>query len=223
MKILIAYDSEYRFLPETLVTDSSFSIELSTSKAEASERIHLYEYDCILLCSDAESREFQTLLNEVTHSNKSSGLIFISKEITVEQKVKALNAGVDDCLLYPIHPEEIKARILAIIRRKKFNAHQHIHFANLIIDLHQKKVLVWNTPIALTPKEYEILLYLIMNQQKIVAPALLSEYLWREASEDKESNNLIVHIKNLRKKLKQSKAEIEIKNVYAIGYQIIEL
>jgi len=131
---------------------------------------------------------------------------------------------VDDCLTAPIHPEELKARILAIIRRKKFNARHRIHFANLILDLDQKQVSVWNTAVSLTPKEYEILLYLIMNQKKTVSPAMLSEYLWGEASEEKESNNpLIAHIKNLRKKLKQAKAELEIKNLYAVGYQIVEL
>ena len=225
MKILVLY-SEHEAVPFSDLSgkDTDFIIEWTTSTKEASEKIHLYEYDCILLFSDFSRKEVQELFHEISESNKNSGLIFISKEITVEQKVKALNAGADDCLIAPIHPEELKARIHAIIRRKKFNTRHQIHFANTVIDLDQKQVLVWDTPVSVTPKEYEILLYLIMNQKKTVSPTMLSEYLWGEASEDKESNNLLIaHIKNLRKKLKQAKAELEIKNIYAVGYQIVEL
>ncbi|MDB5274035.1 MAG: basR [Chitinophagaceae bacterium] len=225
MKILVLY-SKHELLPFSDLSgkDADFVVESTTSNKEASEKIHLYEYDCILLFSDFDHPEVQELFHEIAHSNKNSGLIFLSKEITVEQKVKALNAGADDCLIQPVHPDELKARIHAIVRRKKFNARHQIHFANLVIDLDQKQVLVWNTPISVTPKEYEILLYLIMNQKKTVSPTMLSEYLWGESSEEKESNNLLMtHIKNLRKKLKQAKAELEIKNIYAVGYQMVEL
>ena len=191
---------------------------------DASEKIHLYEYDCILIFTGSNPQEAEKLIQESGKTNRNSGLILLAPEISVAQKVKALNAGADDCLTIPIHPDELKARIFAIIRRKKFNTQHRIRFANTIVDLEQKQVSVWNTPVALTPKEYEIFLYLIMNQNKTVSPTMLAEYLWGEESEEKESNNpLIAHIKNLRKKLTQAKAELEIKNIYAVGYQIIEL
>lgn len=201
-----------------------FSIEWTNSHTLASEKIHLYEYDCILIFTGSNQQEAQDIILESGKTNKNSGLILLAPEITVAQKVRALNAGADDCLTVPIHPDELKARILAIIRRKKFNTQHQIRFANIIVDLEQKQVAVWNTPVALTPKEYDILIYLIMNQKKTVSPAMLAEYLWGEESEEKESNNpLIAHIKNLRKKLTQAKAELEIKNIYAVGYQIVEL
>ncbi|MBC7487750.1 MAG: response regulator transcription factor [Cytophagaceae bacterium] len=201
-----------------------FTLEWSISRADTSDKIHLYEYDCILIFTGSNHQEAQEIILESGKTNKSSGLILLAPEITVAQKVNALNAGADDCLTIPIHPDELKARILAIIRRKKFNTQHQIRFANIIVDLEQKQVAVWNTPVALTPKEYEILIYLIMNQKKTVSSTMLAEYLWGEESEEKESNNpLIAHIKNLRKKLTLAKAELEIKNIYAVGYQIIEL
>ncbi|MFN8414857.1 MAG: response regulator transcription factor [Cytophagaceae bacterium] len=210
--------------PDNQSKDALWEIDLPASATEISEKVYLYEYDCILFYGTFDSKEWKELLQSIPHNNTNTGLILLSHEISVEQKVKALNAGADDCLILPIHPDELKARVLAIVRRKKFNAGKQINFANTSINLEQRQIFVWNTPIALTPKEYDILLYFIMNRTKIVTPTLLSEYLWGDASDEKESGNLLItHIKNLRKKLKQTKAEIEIKNIYATGYQILEL
>ena len=224
MKVLAISLSHQETCFSGLRREVDFMVEWSTSRISASEKIQLYEYDCILLFTDSDNQEAQEIILEIGKTNKNSGVILLSSKITVAQKIKALNAGADDCLSVPIHPEELKARILAIIRRKRFHTLHEIRFANIIIDLAKKQLCVWNTPVTLTPKEYKIMLYLIMHQKKTVSPIMLAEYLWGEESEEKESNNLLIaHIKNLRKKLKQAKAELEIKNIYAVGYQIIEL
>jgi len=224
MKILaITEGSTYTPSANTLAKEAGFTIELASSFQEASEKAHLYEYDCILLYSSHKSNSYH-LLQELLLQNQNSGLILLTPQLTVEEKVNAFHAGADDCLDIPYHIDELKARIIAIVRRKKFNTRHLIHFANTVIDLGSKSIRVWNTPITLTPKEYDILLYLIMNRHKAVQTIRLSEYIWGEAYESKESNNLLItHIKNLRKKLNQAKAEVEIKNIYAVGYQIVEL
>ncbi len=224
MKILaITNGSTYTLYAKTLAKETGFTIELVSSFAEASEKVHLYEYDCILLFSNPKD-SWQQVLKELILQNQNSGLILLKPELAVDEKVNAFQAGADDCLSIPYHIDELKARILAIVRRKKFNTRHLIHFANTVIDLGSKSVCVWDNPITLTPKEYDILLYLIMNRHKAVQTISLSEYLWGEESENKESNNLLItHIRNLRKKLAQAKAEVEIKNIYAVGYQIIEL
>ncbi|MDF2455036.1 MAG: basR [Cytophagaceae bacterium] len=224
MKILaIADGSTYTLHAKSLAKETGFTIELVSSFAEASEKVHLYEYDCILLFS-ATKGNWQQILTELILQSQNSGLILLKPELAVDEKVNAFQAGADDCLSIPYHTEELKARILAIVRRKKFNTRHLIHFANTVIDLGSKNVCVWDNPITLTPKEYDILLYLIMNRHKAVQTISLAEYLWGEESENKESNNLLItHIRNLRKKLVQAKAEVEIKNIYAVGYQIIEL
>ncbi len=224
MKILVVSSDNSFSFPDCLAKKALWRIDFPASATEASEKVHLYEYDCILLYTFFNNKDWEQLLYNIIQKNNTTGLILLSDKIEVDQKVKVLNAGADDCLILPIHPDELKARILAIVRRKKFNSGHQINFANIIINLDQRQISVWNTPIALTPKEYDILIYFIMNRTKTISPTLLSEYLWGDATDDKESGNLLItHIKNLRKKLKQAKAEIEIKNIYATGYQIIEL
>lgn len=224
MKILaITGDVNYITLANKLAKEISFTLERVSSFDDASEKIHLYEYDCILLYSKQEENWLQLLTN-LTIQNQLSGLILLTPELTVDEKVKAFHAGADDCLAIPYHSDELEARMVAIVRRKKFNTRHLIHFANTVIDIGSKTVCVWNNPIALTPKEYDILLYLLMNRHKAVQTLNLAEYLWGENWDSKESNNLLItHIKNLRKKLAQTKAEVEIKNIYGVGYQIVEL
>ena len=224
MKILIAnITDDIKPISETLLSDQDFTIDIADNISIASEKAYLYEYDCILLHCNLSDRAAKDFLSEIEDGYKNSGFIVISGEDSVTSKINALNAGADDYVAIPYHPDELKARILAVVRRKKFNTRHKIHFANMIIDLGLKKVLVWDHTVSLTRKEYEILVYFIMNKNRTVSSLMLSEYLWSEESENKDANLLISHIKNLRKKLKLAKAELEIKNIYSVGYQIIEV
>ena len=221
MRILLAHiDSA---LPKGFPAhQADFNWEYTHSEKDLREKLYLYEYDCILLCS--ENNDLLKSLLETESKNANSGIILLSKAASLDHKVEALNEGADDYLTIPFHFEELKARIIAVVRRRRFNTRKNIHFANLIIDLDQRTVLVWEKAVLLTKKEYEILLYLIMNRHKTVSTVSLYEYLWNEDNEDREYYNLLLaHIKNLRKKLNLAKAELEIKNSYGIGYQIIEL
>jgi DNA-binding response OmpR family regulator len=224
MKVLIIGQEE-NFINsfEQNFKDAGYLYEFLNGYKQASEKLEIYEYDCILLSysSNDDIFDFIRLQEE---NNNIGGVIIISPETTVENKVKLLNMGADDFITIPVHFAELSARINAVIRRKKFQTNNKIHFANLVIDFHLRKVLVWNTSVELTKKEYEILLYLIANKVKVVSRLALAEYLWGDNTDNMDSFNILsAHIKNIRRKMKDAKAEIEIKNIYGIGYQIIEL
>jgi DNA-binding response OmpR family regulator len=221
MKVLIATpDNEQQQLLNNILEQAGFTIDLTTSSSATSERIHVSEYDCIILSTSFNP----SLLTEILKQEKNEGIIMISSTESLEEKVKALREGADDFIILPTHPEEISARIYALIRRKKFHTRTNIYFGNLTINIQDRTVLVWDKAIAFTRKEIDILLYLISNKDKVVQKEKLSEYLWSEDSGAPDSDNaLIAHIKNIRKKLTQEKTEVEIKNIYGIGYQIIEL
>lgn len=225
MKVLIATpDNEQQQLLNSILEQTGFTIDLTTSFNAASERIHISEYDCIILSNNFNTNGNPSLLTEILKQGRNEGIIMISSTESLEEKVKALREGADDFIILPTHPEEISARIYALIRRKKFHTSTNVYFGNLTINIQNRTVLVWDKAIAFTKKEIDILLYLISNKDKVVQKDKLSEYLWSEDSGAPDSDNaLIAHIKNIRKKLTQEKTEVEIKNIYGIGYQIIEL
>lgn len=225
MKVLsIQLGSAFSKIAQEVSKDWDDFVEYAHSIGEASEKTHLYDYDCILLYCDLAQERPEKLLLEINTKHTQGGVIVLSSQHTVAQIVNVLHAGADDCLSVSCDPAELHARMLAIVRRKKLDVRNKLHFANLVIDLVSKDVFVWNQRIALTKKEYNLLLYLIMNKYKTVSQVMLTEYLWGEAVESTDSANLLVaHLKNLRKKLKQAKAELEIKNQYGLGYQIVEI
>lgn len=201
-----------------------YILDSVTSLSEANQKINIYEYDCILLDGDLLGKNTFSLIEQVSGLSRTDGLVILSKGLTPEERVKALELGADDIIIFPPNLPELNARVKAIIRRKKFHSKNRIYFGNIIIDIFSKSVLVWSTPVNLTKKEFEILLYLISNKNKVVSKTSLAEYLWGETAEHLDSYDaLFTHLKNLRKKLKEVKAEVEFKSIYGVGYQIIEL
>jgi DNA-binding response OmpR family regulator len=92
------------------------------------------------------------------------------------------------------------------------------------IDLQQHSIKINNAPINLTKKEFDILQQLVANKNRVLSRNALAEYIWGDHVDHVESFDfLFVHIKNLKKKLKQAEALVEIKNIYGVGYQIVEL
>ena len=126
--------------------------------------------------------------------------------------------GADDYLAKPFHLSELKARIAAIIRRKNLSGNSRVKFNGIQIDSEAKIATVNDIPIELTRKEYELLLYFIINKKKVISKNAIAEHLW---GDDMAGNNdfIYTHIKNLRKKLTDAGEENYIKSVYGMGYK----
>jgi len=223
MKLLLQ-TSDQSIELKAFLQSQNIECEFAKNTEAASEKLSLYQYDCVVLeIASAESITFQ-LLKSCAEENKSEGLIALSSNSTLENKVTILNAGADDFLQIPFQFEELLARIRAVIRRKRFDTRTKLYLGNLVVDLLQNTAFSWDKDLNLTKKEYELLLFLIANKTRTLTKTTLSEYLWGDEADNMDSYNLLfTHIKNLRKKLHQSKTELEIKNVYGVGYQIIEL
>lgn len=183
-------------------------------------------YDAIVLDIANLSRldSCFTFLEKMSNENRKEGLVVISAQDDLEQRLKLFELGADDVVTPKCHPSELVTRIRTIIKRKNFNTRNKLYFANLVIYFEERSVYVWNNPIDLTKKEYEILLHLIANKNRVLTKESLAGYLWSDYSEKSDSFDfLFTHIKNLRKKLLTAKAELIIKNIYGVGYQIEEL
>ena len=224
MKILIVEDEQD--LVTSLLAFSekeNYQAEVAKTFSEASERIGLYEYDCILLDINLPDGNGLQLLEDLKKVNKTDGVIIISARNSLDDKIKGLNLGADDYLTKPFHFSELNARIQAVIRRKKFDAPHTLTFSNIEIDLSSHAVTIDHQATSLTKKEFDILQHLIANKNRVVSKTSLAEYIWGDRVDSANSFDfLFVHLKNLKKKLKQAGAMVEIKNIYGVGYQLID-
>ena len=224
MKILIVEDEQD--LVTSLLAFSekeNYQAEVAKTFSEASERIGLYEYDCILLDINLPDGNGLQLLEDLKKVNKTDGVIIISARNSLDDKIKGLNLGADDYLTKPFHFSELNARIQAVIRRKKFDAPHTLIFSNIEVDLSSHAVTIDHQATSLTKKEFDILQHLIANKNRVVSKTSLAEYIWGDRVDSANSFDfLFVHLKNLKKKLKQAGAMVEIKNIYGVGYQLID-
>ena len=112
-------------------------------------------------------------------NNKTDGVIIITAKNSLDDKVNGRNLGADDCLAKPFFMPELIARVSAIIRRKRFGDTK-ISFGNVVIDVLGKNVFVRNREIDLTRKEYDLLLFLMSNKNRVVSKNAIAAHLRRQ-------------------------------------------
>lgn len=224
MKILIVEDEKE--LSKTLVASlakENFVVETADDFHSASEKIELHEYDCILLDIMLPNGTGLQLLEQLKSTGKSGNVIIISAKDSLDDKLKGLELGADDYLTKPFHIAELNARVKAVIRRNKFDGKNAIQIANIVLDIHERTFFVNNEKVLLNRKEFDILNYFLLNKNRLVTKTALAEHVWGDNIDRSDNYDFIYYqIKNLRKKLSDAKANIEIEAVYGVGYKLIE-
>ncbi|WP_316831516.1 response regulator transcription factor [Pedobacter aquatilis] len=186
----------------------------------ASEKISLYEYDCILLDLGLPGGDGLSLLSQLKALKKSEGVLIISARHSLDDKLAGLDLGADDYLVKPFHLSELKARVTAIVRRKKFNGENIITFNELMIDVAAMQVNVNGNKLVLTKKEFDLLVYFLANKNKVVSKNAMAEHLWGDEMDMSDDFDFIyTHVKNLRKKLVEAGMNDYLRSVYGIGYK----
>lgn len=187
----------------------------------AIEKINLYSYDCILLDLTLPGGDGLKILSEIKGLNKMDGVLIISARHSLDDKLSGLEMGADDYLVKPFHLSELKARIMAIVRRKNFSGSNLMSFSEINIDLLAMEVKVNEKVIILTKKQYDLLIYFISNQGKVITKSAIAEHLWGDEIDMSDDFDFIyTHIKNLRKKLIEGGANDYIKSMYGVGYKL---
>ena len=186
----------------------------------AIDKLSNYDYDCILLDIGLHDGEGFAVLDFLKEQQKNETVLIISARNSLDDKLKGLNLGADDYLTKPFHLAELKARVVAIYRRKAFNTNSKLVFNEVSIDLLGRTVEVNNTPVILTRKEYDMLLYFIANKGKVISKNAIAEHLWGDEMDMHDNFDFIyTHVKNLRRKLLDAKSKDYLKSVYGIGYK----
>ena len=187
---------------------------------EALEKIETYQYDCIVLDIMLPGGSGLQLLQELKKTNKTDGVIIISARNELDDKITGIQLGADDYLTKPFHLSELSVRIAAIIRRKNMQGSNLVKFEEIEIDVPAKQVKINGSELVLTRKEYELLVYFIINRNRVLSKNAIAEHLWGDNMDMADNYDFIyAHIKNLRKKLIQAGAGDYLQSVYGMGYK----
>ena len=221
MKILIIEDE--KIIRESIVTylkDEHYLCEIAVDYSSASEKMELYEYDCILLDITLPGGSGLSLLKELKTTNRLDGVLIISAKNALDDRVEGLNLGADDYLTKPFHLSELSARVAAIIRRKQFEGNNDLQFNEINIDTLAKTVSINKNQIELTRREYDLILFFVSNKNRVISKNAIAEHLWGDEMDAIDNFDFIyTHIKNLRKKLTDVGCMDYIHSIYGMGYK----
>lgn len=224
MKILVVEDE--KDLSELIVQSLSkekYVVETACDFHAAMGKIGSYQYDCILLDIGLPGGDGLEVLKSLREEGKSENIIIISAKDSIEDKITGLNLGADDYLTKPFHIAELNARVKALLRRKKLESRQNLEFGNISMDIDDRQVFIHNEKIDLNRKEFDILNYFLFNKNRLVSKMSLAEHVWGDNIDQADNFDFVYYqIKNLRKKLKEADAGIEIEAVYGTGYRVRE-
>jgi DNA-binding response OmpR family regulator len=222
LKILIVEDE--KVLNESMVaylSASDYVCESVSTYSNALEKIDNHTYDCIVLDIMLPGGSGLQLLKYLKEDRKNEGVIIISAKGALDDKITGFQLGADDYLTKPFHLSELSMRIAAIIRRRNFQGQSVITAGDISIDVPAKTVHVNKKELDLTQKEYQLLLYLVTNKNKIVSKNAIAQHLWGDDLDFAENYDFIyTHIKNIRKKIIAAGGNDSIRSVYGMGYKL---
>ncbi|GHT05619.1 DNA-binding response regulator [Bacteroidia bacterium] len=222
MKILVIEDEpEMVKTIESFLSNEKFIVEKATDYDSGIEKVFLYEYDCILLDISLPGGSGLKILEKMKKAGVAGNVIIISAKDSIEDKITGLDFGADDYLTKPFHLAELHARIKAVMRRKQLDGKEILHFGNLSLDFKNRLVFVDEKELKLNRKEFDMLSFFTTNTNRLITKEALAEHVWGDNTDAADNLDFVYsQMKNLRKKLKDSGADIVIENVYGIGYKL---
>lgn len=223
MKILIVEDEpSLQELIKRALEKERYIVECASSYKSAILKIEDYQYDCILLDIMLPDGNGLSVLETLKKMKKQDSVIIISAKDALDDKIAGLELGADDYLAKPFHLAELVARIRSVIRRKQHGGNMTVDIGNIKIYPDEYKATANGKDIDLSRKEYDILYYFANRNNRLINKQTLAEAVWGDHIDQVDNFDFIyAQIKNLRKKLKDVGANIEIKAVYGIGYKLV--
>jgi DNA-binding response OmpR family regulator len=190
---------------------------------KAEDKIASYEYDIILLDITLPDGNGLELLNRIKKRQKITGIIIISAKNSLNDKIHGLDLGADDYITKPFSLSELNSRIKAVLRRKQFDGTNIMTFNEISINTESKSVSINGNDIILTKKEYDLLLFFLINKNRVLTKEAIAEHLW-EDNIDLASNFdfIYTHLNNIRRKIKSAGGSDYIKTLYGMGYKFTD-
>lgn len=222
--MIIEDEQDLRETVKASLLKEKFVVETAADYWSALDKINDYDYDCILLDIMLPGGNGLDLLRELKRLRRSDSVLIVSAKDSLDDKVDGLDLGADDYLTKPFHLAELNARVKSLIRRRKAQGDISIRLGNLELNPDKRSVVIDGNGLQLNRKEFDLLYYFVVNPNRVITKTTLAESVWGDNIDQADSLDFIYsQVKNLRRKLKQAGATVELKAVYGFGYKLTEL
>lgn len=210
-------DQDVAYIIEKTIENATFKAKGFQNARDFLDAYHTAKPDLILLDVMLPDVSGLDVLKLIRKKDMQTPIIMVSAKSSEMDKVIALDLGADDYISKPFGVLELTSRIQARLRFIKPNK---FIFKDIQIDDEKHEVVISNTLVYFTNKEYSILKYLIENHDKVIQKETLFLKVW-ETSYMGETRTLDMHIKALRSKLSEHGSVVTIQTIRGVGFQIL--
>jgi two-component system KDP operon response regulator KdpE len=200
--LVVDDDPQIRRVMRTTLTGESYEVEDARNGEEALEKVRASRHDLMILDMNMPGIGGLETCRQV-RANSDMAIIMLTVRNTEPDKVQALDAGADDFITKPFSTPELLARIRAALRRTPSSPDAgppRITLDDVEIDFQSRKLVVRGSEVRLTPKEFELLRYLVLHPNKAIPHRELLQAVWGPDYGD-EVEYLRVFVKQLRRKI----------------------
>ena len=194
--------------------------ETSYTSGDAQDKLISFQYDCILLDITLPDGNGLELLRLIQAEKIESSVLIISAKNSLDDKIYGLESGADDYLTKPFHLPELHARLRAVYRRKKLQGSNIVTFNEIQLNTDTLEAVVNDIHLDVTPKEFDLLLYFLVNKNRVLSRQSIAAHLWGDYTDNLSNFDFVYqHVKNLRKKIHAAEGGDYISTVYGLGYK----
>lgn len=218
MRILLVEDE--KMLSDMIakgLRNTGYAVDTAYDGEDALFQYEVNDYDLIILDLNLPKVDGLDVLRKIRETDSEIKILILSARTKIGDRILGLDEGANDYLIKPFDFGELAARIRGLLRRKFVQAPPILDLNDLRVDTKAKKVMIADTVIVLTRKEYGILEYLLLHKSRVISAEELTEHVW-DSEFDPFSNTFRYHIHSLKKKLSMVSGTEYIKTVYGQGY-----
>ena len=217
--LLVEDDSGLQASLAQILREAGYAVDVSGDGIEGLFFGEEYPVDLAIIDLGLPGMPGIEVIRKLRQQERQFPILILTARSEWQDKVEGLEAGADDYLTKPFHPEELKARVAALIRRSAGHARPVIELGPLKIDLASQRVFRQEQEVDLTTYEYKVFEYLLMHPDEVVTKTVLSEHIYEEDA-DRDSNVIEVFVGRLRRKIDPDGDLSPIETLRGRGYRL---
>lgn len=220
--LLVEDEAELSAALKQFLSNENYKVISATNCKDGLAEIKKNDFDICLFDINLPDGSGNQLVEQFRKKNEEAGIVVLSANNLVKDKIKSLDIGADDYLVKPFDLQELNARMRTVLRRKQKQVNDGINFNEINLKVSDFDAFVNQNKVQLTKKEFELLMYFITNKDKLITKETIVSHLWKDLVVHSNYDFIYAHVKNLRKKLFLAGARDYIKNIHSIGYKFTD-
>lgn len=220
MRILVVEDEQdLNLLIRKVLTKAGYTVDGCWDGEEAQLHLLGAEYDAVILDVMMPKKDGYTVIKEMREQGSDVPVLFLTARDSIADRVKGLDLGADDYLIKPFDFDELLARLRAMTRKHVGQRTNTLTVGDLTLDTAQRRVTRDGEEIALLPKEFAILEYLMRHPGTVLSREQIEDQIWNYEYAG-SSNNVDGYLSRLRKKIDEGRGEKLLHTVRGMGWAI---